>query len=86
MFDGRNHAVYELQVGPLRPDVSKPERDRLIHELVRTARELGDASSTFRSPAWRWTAREARPPRRPRPGHTQGPRPRSRGRALRGGL
>ncbi|NEW40009.1 helix-turn-helix domain-containing protein [Nocardia cyriacigeorgica] len=42
VFDRTNRALYELQLGPLRPHVSKPERDRLIKEIKQAAAELGN--------------------------------------------
>ncbi|MFC7446897.1 helix-turn-helix domain-containing protein [Rhodococcus daqingensis] len=50
VFDRNGRAQYELQLGPLRPEVSKPERDRLIGEIARTAEELGRTWTGTRMP------------------------------------
>lgn len=39
--DSRGEATYELQIGPLRPAVTKAERDTLVRELLATADALG---------------------------------------------
>ncbi|WP_330182387.1 helix-turn-helix domain-containing protein [Nocardia sp. NBC_01503] len=42
VFDSTGHAVMELQIGPLRMDVTRPERRRYLAELAASARRLGD--------------------------------------------
>ncbi|WP_345353227.1 IclR family transcriptional regulator [Rhodococcus olei] len=40
IFDHTNRAVYDLQLGPLQPNVNKAERDRLIREIREAAAKL----------------------------------------------
>ncbi|MCU1641035.1 MAG: hypothetical protein JWN03_1310 [Nocardia sp.] len=42
VFDGGGHAVMELQIGPLRMDVTRDERRRYLAELATAARRIGD--------------------------------------------
>ncbi|APB00552.1 helix-turn-helix domain-containing protein [Nocardia seriolae] len=42
VFDTGGHAVMELQIGPLREDVTRPERRRYLAELSAAARRIGD--------------------------------------------
>ncbi|MFB7717358.1 helix-turn-helix domain-containing protein [Nocardia sp. NPDC056100] len=42
VFDGSGHAVMELQIGPLRTDVTRDERRRYLTELAAAARRIGD--------------------------------------------
>lgn len=42
VFNAGGHAVMELQIGPLRLDVTRPERRRYLSELAATARRIGD--------------------------------------------
>ncbi|MFE2960345.1 helix-turn-helix domain-containing protein [Nocardia tengchongensis] len=42
VFDDNGHAVMELQIGPLRPDVTLPERHHYLTELSTAARRIGD--------------------------------------------
>lgn len=42
VFDGSGHAVMELQIGPLRTDVTRAERRRYLAELAAAARRIGD--------------------------------------------
>ncbi|MFE3194649.1 helix-turn-helix domain-containing protein [Nocardia sp. NPDC059240] len=41
VFDAGGHAVMELQIGPLREDVTRPERHHYLTELAEAARRLG---------------------------------------------
>ncbi|MCP2275075.1 IclR family transcriptional regulator [Nocardia amikacinitolerans] len=41
VFDRGGNALWELQIGPLRPSVSRPERQHYIRELTAAARALG---------------------------------------------
>lgn len=42
VFDGSGHAVMELQIGPLRADVTRAERRRYLAEVAEAARRIGD--------------------------------------------
>ncbi|MFE2998223.1 helix-turn-helix domain-containing protein [Nocardia sp. NPDC059246] len=42
VFDGGGHAVMELQIGPLREDVTRTERRHYLTELSAAARRIGD--------------------------------------------
>ncbi|WP_169814889.1 helix-turn-helix domain-containing protein [Nocardia crassostreae] len=42
VFDDSGHAVMELQIGPLRPDATRPERRRYLAELAAAARRIAD--------------------------------------------
>ncbi|MTE13005.1 helix-turn-helix domain-containing protein [Nocardia aurantiaca] len=42
VFDGGGHAVLELQIGPLREDVTRAERRRYLAELSAAARRIED--------------------------------------------
>lgn len=41
VFDRGGRAVYDLQLGPLQPQVGKSERHRLIREITQAAADLG---------------------------------------------
>ncbi|WP_458690797.1 helix-turn-helix domain-containing protein [Nocardia tengchongensis] len=56
VFDDSSHAVMELQIGPLREDVTRAERRRYLAELSAAARRIGDGlesvpSRTHRLPS-----------------------------------
>ncbi|AYF75172.1 MarR family transcriptional regulator [Nocardia yunnanensis] len=46
VFDGGGHAVMELQIGPLREDVTPAERRHYLAELAASARRIGDGVDT----------------------------------------
>lgn len=49
VFDGGGHAVMELQIGPLREDVTRPERRRYLTELAAAARRIGEGVDMHRA-------------------------------------
>ncbi|MVU76502.1 helix-turn-helix domain-containing protein [Nocardia sp. ET3-3] len=52
VFDGGGHAVMELQIGPLRDEVTRVERRRYLAELSAAARRIGEGleSASSRRP------------------------------------
>ncbi|WP_067692702.1 IclR family transcriptional regulator [Nocardia jejuensis] len=47
VFDDSGHAVMELQIGPLRPDVTRLERRRYLAELTESARRITDGQQSI---------------------------------------